>query len=81
MGSAFSPAGKPVLACWMGDSSVRAAARLLNDAAIPSFRTPEAAVDAFHSIASFYRNQQLLQQTPPPLSRPGRSPTPKARGC
>jgi predicted GNAT family N-acyltransferase len=32
------------------------------------FRTPEAAVDAFHNIASFYRNQRLLQQTPPPLS-------------
>jgi acetyltransferase len=37
-------------------------------AQLPSFRTPESAVDAFHSIASFYRNQQLLQQTPPPLS-------------
>ena len=35
---------------------------------MPVFRTPEGAVDAFHSIASFYRNQQLLQQTPPPLS-------------
>jgi acetyltransferase len=40
----------------------------LAEAAIPSFRTPEAAVDAFGNIASFYRNQQLLQQTPPPLS-------------
>jgi acetyltransferase len=35
---------------------------------IPSFRTPEAAVGAFGNIASFYQNQQLLQQTPPPLS-------------
>ena len=68
VGSAFSPAGKPVLACWMGDSSVRSGRALLNERGIPSFRTPEAAVDAFHSIASFYRNQQLLQQTPPPLS-------------
>jgi acetyltransferase len=60
--------GKPLLSCWMGDSSVAAARGILNDAAIPSFRTPEAAVGAFGNIASFYQNQLLLQQTPPPLS-------------
>jgi acetyltransferase len=42
--------------------------RHLNTAAIPTFRTPEAAVGAFGNIASFYQNQQMLQQTPPPLS-------------
>jgi len=61
-------ASKPLLACWMGDASVGQARRILNDAVIPSFRTPEAAVGAFGNIASFYQNQQLLQQTPPPLS-------------
>ena len=60
--------GKPLLSCWMGDSTVVAARGILNDAAIPSFRTPEAAVGAFGNIASFYQAQQLLQQTPPPLS-------------
>ncbi len=60
--------GKPVVCCWMGDDSVRPARVLLNSKTIPSFRTPEAAVDAFGNIASFYQNQQLLQQTPPPLS-------------
>ncbi len=60
--------GKPLLACWMGDTTVVAARAILNAAAIPSFRTPEAAVGAFGNIASFYQNQQLLQQTPPPLS-------------
>jgi acetyltransferase len=60
--------GKPLLACWMGDASVVPARAILRDAAIPSFRTPEAAVGAFGNIASFYQNQQLLQQTPPPLS-------------
>jgi acetyltransferase len=59
---------KPVLCCWMGDASVREAREVLAAAAIPSFRTPEAAVGAFGNIASFYQNQQLLQQTPPPLS-------------
>jgi len=60
--------GKPILACWMGESTVNATRRLINAAGIPSFRTPEAAVGAFGNIASFYRNQLLLQQTPPPLS-------------
>lgn len=59
---------KPLLTCWMGDATVGEARKILNDAAIPSFRTPEAAVGAFGNIASFYKNQQLLQQTPPPLS-------------
>ncbi|WP_311220814.1 MULTISPECIES: bifunctional acetate--CoA ligase family protein/GNAT family N-acetyltransferase [unclassified Acidovorax] len=60
--------GKPLLACWMGDESVVPARELLREAEIPSFRTPEAAVGAFGNIASFYQNQQLLQQTPPPLT-------------
>ncbi len=59
--------GKPLLSCWMGEASVGAARSILNAAAIPTFRTPEAAVGAFGNIASFYQNQQLLQQTPSPL--------------
>ena len=60
--------GKPLLTCWMGDSSVGEARQILNAAAISTFRTPEAAVGAFGNISKFYQNQQLLQQTPPPLS-------------
>ena len=60
--------GKPLLSCWMGDASVVAGRGILSEATIPTFRTPEAAVGAFGNIASFYQNQQLLQQTPPPLS-------------
>jgi acetyltransferase len=59
---------KPLLSCWMGDASMGASRTLLNDANIASFRTPEAAVGAFGNIATFYQNQRLLQQTPPPLS-------------
>ncbi len=68
LGEPGALAAKPVLACWMGEESVRGAREALGALSIPSFRTPEAAVDAFNSVASFYRNQQLLQQTPPPLS-------------
>ena len=60
--------GKPLFTCFMGDSVVGEARRILSDALIPTFRTPEAAVGAFGNIASFYQNQLLLQQTPPPLS-------------
>lgn len=59
---------KPLLTCWMGDATVGESRVALNDALIPTFRTPEAAVGAFGNLASFYQNQQLLQQTPPPLS-------------
>ena len=75
---AFSPAAKPVVGCWLGEASVQAARAVLAASQMPMFRTPEAAVDAFHSIASFYRNQQLLQQTPPPLSH---GPAPDAEGA
>ena len=60
--------GKPLFTCWMGDASVGEARSLLNAAGIPTFRTPEAGVDAFSNIATHHENQLLLQQTPPPLS-------------
>jgi acetyltransferase len=59
---------KPLFACWMGDRSVRGLWRALDDAAIPVFRTPEAAVDAYSTVATFHQNQLLLQQTPRSLS-------------
>ena len=70
---------KPLLACWMGEESMAGAREVLNAASIPSFRTPEAAVDAFNNIASFYQNQQLLQQTPAPLTDLMRPDTEGAR--
>lgn len=59
---------KPLLSCWMGEEQVAAGRRVLSGAGIATFRTPESAVDAFSNIASFYRNQQWLRQTPPSLS-------------
>jgi len=63
---------KPLLSCWMGDATMAVARSLLNEANIATFRTPEAAVGAFGNIATFYQNQRLLQQTPPPLSTLGK---------
>jgi acetyltransferase len=61
--------GKPLLTCWMGDRQVAEARQIINAAGVATFRTPEAAVDGFSNIAAFYQNQQLLRQTPPPLSQ------------
>ncbi len=57
---------KPILACWMGDRSVLPSRAILSAAQIPNFRTPESALDAFHYMALYHRNQQMLFQTPPP---------------
>jgi len=59
---------KPLITCWMGDDLVATGRTILNNASIPTFRTPEAAVDAFNNIASFHQNQQLLHQVPSSLS-------------
>lgn len=58
---------KPVLACWMGETKVAEARALLAESQLPSFETPEGAVEAFGYLANHYRNQQLLLQTPKPL--------------
>ena len=55
---------KPLLACWMGEEQVKEARLLFQSAGIPSFRTPEPAVEMFSHISSYYRNQQLLMQVP-----------------
>ena len=57
-----------VMGCWLGDHSTREARNWLSGQGVPSFRTPEAAVDAFHSLLAFRQNQELLQQIPPALS-------------
>lgn len=55
---------KPLLACWMGQEQVSEARRALEAAGIPAFGMPEAAVELYHHISTYYRNQTLLLQTP-----------------
>jgi acetyltransferase len=59
---------KPLLACWMGDIQVAEGRKILRDANVPTFHTPEAAVEAFSYLVNYYRNQKLLLETPGPLS-------------
>jgi acetyltransferase len=58
---------KPVFAVWMGAQDVAPGIRALNEAGIPTFETPEAAVDTFMEMYSYTRNLELLQETPPRL--------------
>ena len=55
---------KPIITSWMGGPQVDPARRAFRAAKIPTFNTPEAAVDAFHYLASYKANQELLLQTP-----------------
>ena len=67
------PAKKPILACWMGDASVQQARELLANAGIPTFRTPEGAVDGFDFLHRYFVSQQQLLQLPNPAARNARS--------
>ncbi|WP_424942229.1 bifunctional acetate--CoA ligase family protein/GNAT family N-acetyltransferase [Aliiroseovarius crassostreae] len=64
---------KPVLACWMGESSVMEARRLLSENAVPDFQTPERAVEGFSYLAKHHRNRKLALEMPralPPEAQP-----------
>ncbi|HRP94862.1 MAG TPA: bifunctional acetate--CoA ligase family protein/GNAT family N-acetyltransferase [Rhodocyclaceae bacterium] len=61
-------ADKPVVTCWMGEDLVLEGRRIFEAAGIPTFRTPEPAVELFSHISAYYRNQKLLMQTPASLS-------------
>jgi acetyltransferase len=58
---------KPVFAVWMGAKDVAPGIQVLNEAGIPTFETPEEAVDTFMEMYSYTRNLELLQETPPRL--------------
>jgi acyl-CoA synthetase (NDP forming)/RimJ/RimL family protein N-acetyltransferase len=61
----FRGAQRPVLACWLGAKAVHAARRIFDEAAIPTFDTPEQAVTAFMQRVRFRRNQALLTEVAP----------------
>jgi acyl-CoA synthetase (NDP forming)/RimJ/RimL family protein N-acetyltransferase len=67
---------KPVLTCWMGDHSARSGRSALDEAGVPTFDSPEQAVDVFMYMRNHLRNQQALDQVPRPIaaSRPSIDP-------
>ena len=53
-----------VLTSWMGGQQVAKGRRLLAEAHIPTYDTPNQAVDAFMHMVQYRRNQEMLMQTP-----------------
>jgi acetyltransferase len=60
---------KTLLTCWMGEAAVQSSRAAFERDNIPTFFTPEIAVEAFGYLAAYHRNQQLLLQAPSPLSQ------------
>lgn len=54
---------KPILTCWMGLGKVKFARSLFMKNNVPSFNTPEEAIEAFSHLLNYYRNQKLLLQS------------------
>ena len=59
----------PIFACWMGGKSIGKAVDFLNESAIPTFDTPERAIQAFLYMVTFAENQDLLLEVPPKVIR------------
>ncbi|MGE0797219.1 MAG: GNAT family N-acetyltransferase [Lautropia sp.] len=59
------PAAHRVLSVWLGDAAVAAARTQFEAAGIPTYETPEEAVQAFRLLQSYRSNQQQLMEVPP----------------
>jgi acetyltransferase len=59
--------GKPVLASWMGGADVREGRRILGEAGIATFDSPEAAIKAFLHLVQYRKNQEMLYEQPAAL--------------
>jgi acetyltransferase len=58
------PAGKPLLASWMGGAEVAAGEAILNRANIPTFAYPDMAARAFQYMWRYSQNLRSLYETP-----------------
>ena len=54
---------------WLGEATAGNARRLIADAKIAGYATPEGAVHGFMHRVQYRRNQELLLETLPPFSR------------
>lgn len=58
----------PIFASWMGGKRMVEAIKILHEADIPTYETPERAVRAFMYMFEYARNLELLSQVPPKLA-------------
>jgi acetyltransferase len=71
--------GKPILASWLGGAAVRPGREVLSRAGIPTFDSPEAAIQAFLNMVQYRRNQELLYERPEALPEDRRPDTARVR--
>ncbi len=64
IGKIVQRATKPVIAAWMGGSSVESGINILTQAGVPAYSTPEQAVTSFMHLVSYARNLETLYETP-----------------
>lgn len=64
VGELAETTAKPVLAVWLGGDKMLEGIRLLNDAGIPTYMTPEQGVQAFMTLVEYSRNLASLYETP-----------------
>jgi acetyltransferase len=75
----ISGQARPAFAVWMGGEDVAAGVSILNEADIPTFETPEEAVDTFMEMYSYSKHLEILQETPPRLPHDVQVNTSQAR--
>ncbi|TJW87445.1 MAG: bifunctional acetate--CoA ligase family protein/GNAT family N-acetyltransferase, partial [Mesorhizobium sp.] len=64
LGDAGEIGGKPLLACWLGEHTAREGRRILTEAGIASFETPEDAAIAAFYLGEWSQAQRALLRTP-----------------
>lgn len=55
---------KPILAAWVGGSSMREGEEAFTEAGIPNYDTPEQAIGAFMTLVDYGKNLKALYETP-----------------
>jgi len=64
LGKMAVSAQKPILAAWIGGLAMKEGIRILVDAGVPAYRTPEQAIRAFMTLVAYARNLGTLYETP-----------------
>jgi acetyltransferase len=71
--------GKPVLSCWLGEATARAARAVLQAAGVASFATPAAAAAAVGHLTDWGRAQAALLHVPDRRAEPAPESTEQGR--
>jgi acetyltransferase len=64
VGELASASSKPVLGAWLGGAGMREGLRVLSEAGVAAYSTPEQAVRAFMTLVEYSRNLDILYETP-----------------